>query len=173
MIDDAPLRIVSVLGVDPGSSSGAVCRLDFERDTGLIVGFDCIRISKSTWHEVASTLGEWMRSKTVARAVVEKVGAMPRQGVSSSFKFGYGAGLLYGVLLAHRIPVDFVTPQRWQKALSVQNRGKKSKTEHKRLLKERAQARFPASGIVNENADAYLIALYALSAYQPKTRDDA
>ena len=48
---------------------------------------------------------------------VEKVSAMPKQGVASSFNFGMGYGMWLGVLAALRIPYTLVTPQRWKKEL--------------------------------------------------------
>lgn len=52
-------------------------------------------------------------------AVVELVGARPGQGGSSMFNFGFGTGLLVGLLQAHHISVERPTPQKWKKALHV------------------------------------------------------
>lgn len=52
---------------------------------------------------------------------IEKVGPRPKQGISSAFRFGYGAGLWHGVA-AHFYPkfrVEFVPPAAWKKALGV------------------------------------------------------
>lgn len=51
--------------------------------------------------------------------MIEKVGAMPGQGVTSMFTFGYGAGILEGICAALRIPYKLVTPQTWQKKILV------------------------------------------------------
>jgi len=48
------------------------------------------------------------------RAVIEKVGAMPGQGVVSMFRFGMGYGQLLGCLAACGVPTEMVTPQRWK-----------------------------------------------------------
>jgi crossover junction endodeoxyribonuclease RuvC len=50
-------------------------------------------------------------------AIVEKVGAMPKQGVSSTFKFGKGYGTILGVLGALGIRTELVTPQAWKKVI--------------------------------------------------------
>lgn len=47
-------------------------------------------------------------------AAVEKVGAMPGQGVTSMFNFGKSAGFIEGVLAALNIPYQLVTPKRWK-----------------------------------------------------------
>lgn len=49
--------------------------------------------------------------------VIEEVSAMPGQGVTSMFRFGFGAGLVAGIVTANRIPIFFVKPAIW-KALS-------------------------------------------------------
>ena len=51
-------------------------------------------------------------------AVVEHVGAMPGQGVTSCFSFGESFGWLQGVLDAMKIPYELVRPQKWKKAFS-------------------------------------------------------
>jgi crossover junction endodeoxyribonuclease RuvC len=48
-------------------------------------------------------------------AVIEKVGSMPGQGVSSTFTFGTGYGQLQGLLAGLGIPFELVTPQAWKK----------------------------------------------------------
>lgn len=50
-----------------------------------------------------------------ARAVVEKVGAMPGQGVCSMFSFGRNVGELRGMLKALAVPFIEPTPQTWKK----------------------------------------------------------
>lgn len=48
-------------------------------------------------------------------AYVERVNAMPGQGVSSVFSFGRSSGIVEGVLAGLRVPYSLVTPQAWQK----------------------------------------------------------
>jgi crossover junction endodeoxyribonuclease RuvC len=49
------------------------------------------------------------------RVAIEKVGAMPGQGVTSMMTFGTGYGMIRGVCAALGLPVVLVTPQRWKK----------------------------------------------------------
>lgn len=46
---------------------------------------------------------------------IEKVGAMPKQGVASSFNFGMGYGIWLGIIATLRMQSQRVTPQRWKK----------------------------------------------------------
>lgn len=48
---------------------------------------------------------------------LEKVHSMPKQGVSSTFKFGKGYGTIIGVCQALRISLRFVTPQAWKQVV--------------------------------------------------------
>ncbi|MEK6833405.1 MAG: hypothetical protein AABY32_05135, partial [Nanoarchaeota archaeon] len=48
-------------------------------------------------------------------AALEKVHAMPKQGVSSMFSFGFSTGQACGVLAALKIPIIRPTPQKWKK----------------------------------------------------------
>ena len=54
-----------------------------------------------------------------ARAVLEHVGAMPGQGVTSMFSFGENFGYIKGLLEAYQIPYELVRPQRWKKAFGI------------------------------------------------------
>lgn len=49
--------------------------------------------------------------------VLEKVHAMPGQGVVSMFTFGEGYGVLQGLLIANRVSYHLVTPQAWSKSI--------------------------------------------------------
>ncbi|MCK6488469.1 MAG: Holliday junction endonuclease [Planctomycetes bacterium] len=51
----------------------------------------------------------------IGRVCLEKVGAMPKQGVSSTFRFGTGWGMVRGVCAALGIPVVLVMPTQWKK----------------------------------------------------------
>lgn len=61
-----------------------------------------------------------------AFAVVEKVGAMPKQGVTSMFNFGKSAGFIEGVLRSYRIPYQLVPPHVWKKEFSLGNKDKQA-----------------------------------------------
>ncbi len=50
---------------------------------------------------------------------VERVGAMPKQGISSTWKFAQGYGTILGVLGALEIRTQHVTPSVWKRAMKV------------------------------------------------------
>lgn len=51
------------------------------------------------------------------RACLEKVHAMPGQGVTSMFTFGENFGFWKGFLAAHKVPYVLTTPQVWMKEI--------------------------------------------------------
>jgi Holliday junction resolvasome RuvABC endonuclease subunit len=136
------------IGIDPGGS-GAIaalgesfsgprtCKLDgTERDIADFL--ECIASYDNEHHT----------------AVIERVHSMPKQGVSSSFKFGQSYGFLRGLLIALRIPFEEVTPQKWQQVMGCRSGGDKNVT------KAKAQQLFPSVKVTHAIADALLLAEY-------------
>ena len=52
-------------------------------------------------------------------AVLEKVHAMPHQGVTSTFNFGMSFGYIKGVLEANGIHYKLIDPRTWQNAFNL------------------------------------------------------
>lgn len=101
----------NVCGIDPGQD-GALAVL------GLGKLYPDVHVMPMAGKEIdAGKLAFWMTELDVSHAVVEKVHSMPKQGVSSSFKFGQNYGTILGVLGALRISTELVTPQRWKKTI--------------------------------------------------------
>jgi hypothetical protein len=57
-------------------------------------------------------------------AVMEQVHAMPKQGVSSVFRFGEGYGVVQGVLAALGIRLENVHSSRWKKYMGLTGKEK-------------------------------------------------
>lgn len=95
-------------------------------------------------------------------AYIENVHAMPGQGVTSMFRFGYATGAVAGVVAALDIGLSQIAPQEWQRIAQV-----RKDPDAGRL---RATQLFPQSAALfgrkkdHNRADAALIA-YA-GAYQ-------
>jgi len=139
------------IGVDPGQSGG----IGIIDDVGNYV--DSFKFKNQTDADISEMFDFLTDLKGVMDensifALLEKVHSMPKQGVVSSFKFGSSFGFLRGMLTAHRIPWDFVSPQKWQKALSCQTKGDKN------ITKSKAQRLWPGQKITHAIADALLIA---------------
>ena len=141
---------MDIIGLDPGANGAAVLL----REDGTV---DIAQFSKMTQRDIVDALCEWQSCgvfETQLFAYLEKVHAMPKQGVSSTFKFGVNFGFLIGCLTALSIPFEYVTPNKWQKALSCQSHGDKN------ITKQKAQQLFPSEKVIHATADALLIAEY-------------
>jgi len=146
------------IGIDPGAS-GAIA---------LLVGRELVSVhdmptvtverNKAQKRQVCPAgLSLLMQQLSPHKAIVEKVSAMPGQGVSSMFSFGRSVGIIEGVLAAKQIPVTFVTPQSWQK----QSGAAKGKDGSRQRVMELfpSQAHLFARVKDDGRADAVLIAL--------------
>lgn len=65
---------------------------------------------------------------------IERVGAMPGQGVTSMFSFGYSAGLTEGIVAARGCAYSYLTPQEWQKLARVSGGKDGSREKASRLF---------------------------------------
>lgn len=102
----------TVLGIDPGQTGA----LAWVCDGALIEVVDMPTIEVRGKRKInAGALVSIINKREVDLVVIEAVHAMPKQGVSSSFNFGYGAGLLEGVCAALNFPVQLVQPAHWKK----------------------------------------------------------
>jgi len=108
----------TIIGIDPGLTGG-VCFMEDSivalhrmpvRPTGRK---NCTEVDGAA---LALLLVDYA-GRDDALAVVEKVHAMPKQGVSSTFTFGEGCGVIRGVLETLAIPRRYITPQQWVKVV--------------------------------------------------------
>jgi crossover junction endodeoxyribonuclease RuvC len=154
-----------VCGIDPGLS-GAVAfyfpeapdRVAAE-DIPVVAGMvDC------------ATLATRIRQMAPDLAIVERVASMPKQGVSSTFKFGTAFGAILGVLAALEIRTSLVTPQVWKRHFRLDADKEKSRALALRTFPKTSQhfARKKDHG----RAEASLIALYGAHQF-PAPRNGA
>lgn len=156
-------------GVDPGLS-GAIATL-VDGEPGPVLDMPTRDATKTTGRkEVAElAIAEWVRSVMATHpgayfsAAIELVGAVPvegrKQGGSSAFNFGDGAGVLRGVFGTLRIPYKRIPPSQWKRHFGLLKMDK----DESRLL---AVRRFPSLAATlarkkdGGRADALLIALW-------------
>jgi crossover junction endodeoxyribonuclease RuvC len=107
------------IGIDPGLS-GAIAIISteslkiFDMPTMTVE-----RNGKAKRQVSASELAEMLYLYTGkdCHVYVEKVSAMAGQGVTSVFSFGRSFGMIEGILAAFKMPVTFVPPATWVKAV--------------------------------------------------------
>lgn len=111
-----------LIGIDLGLG-GAVAVFDDGEPFGLhdmpVLDVGAGKKTKREYNlaELSNLLKKHTDGEKRVLAILEKVHAMPGQGVSSMFKFGFGAGAVEGVLAALQIPYEKVAPVRWKKVM--------------------------------------------------------
>jgi len=149
-----------VIGVDPGIS-GAIARYNSSEAsaaTQLII-WDMPILEVNKKKTISPYLVANILKEAAAPVYIEKVAAMPNQGVTSMFNFGKGFGVILGAAAGLGLQTTQVTPQQWMKALKCQ-RGKDAN-------RQRACELFPQYADMfarkkdDGRADAALLAYYA------------
>ena len=91
--------------------------------------------------------------------IVEQVGAMPGQGVTSMFNFGQTFGSIKGICAALNLPIFYVRPAKWKKHFELINSSKASSRTKLIEIYPSISPRLSRKKDVNK-ADAILIARY-------------
>jgi crossover junction endodeoxyribonuclease RuvC len=116
------------------------------------------RNNKSKRMVNAAELARLIRQAAPGCAYLERLNAMPGQGVTSMFSMGQSLGVVLGILAALDIPTTTIPPRTWQRALDV--------PQGKDGSRYRAAQLFPAHAELfkrvkdNGRSDAALIAAY-------------
>lgn len=146
-----------IVGIDPGLC-GAIAFLGAGGELEHLADLPVIRDGRLAWIDGAalqSLLIEVIHGRA-ARAVIERVSAMPHQGVASSFTFGATFGSILGVLQARHLSIELVTASVWKRALGLGSN--KAASLHKaRLLYPTADLELAKH---DGRAEALLIAHY-------------
>lgn len=106
----------TIAGIDPGYKTGGVALYNPVLD----------------WYEVHDlptydsggvdlvALADILNSDNVRYVFIEKQQAMPKQGVSSTFKLGYAFGQIVGMMqLWEQVSFSLVPPSKWKRELGV------------------------------------------------------
>ena len=134
-----------IIGIDPGANGGIAW---IGRDG---VGVEPIKgmterdIYRLLFGLFADSIGE-------PHCYIEHVHSSPQMGVKSAFSFGQNYGTLRMAVIAAGIPLETVSPAKWQGDLKCRTKGDKNVTKRK------AQELFPQIKVTHAIADALLIA---------------
>lgn len=158
-----------ITGVDPGFS-GAIALLDPETRDLTVFDMPLLTDHKSGKQDLDDVkLAEILAPHQATgrcMAVLERVASMPKQGLSSTFRFGMSYGAVRLALKAHGYEFHNPTPQTWKGHFKMKSRGSMTDSEYKRMSLSLARERFPnnASDFSrlkdHGRAEAALIALY-------------
>ena len=155
-----------IIGIDPGKT-GSIAILDTV--TRNLVIHDMPTVPKKNGKVVLemTSLAESLKPDPEFEyfAVIEEVGVMPKQGISSAFRFGEGYGALQMAVVGHAIPHRFVRPAVWKKYFGL--------SQDKNLSRQSAMQRFPANTADfklkkhADRAEATLLAVYGQEVLLP------
>ena len=148
------------IGIDPGKN-GALAMIRESKGVSLIdfdlkAYIDLLSYFKSSIKSYDMFIG------------IERVHAMPGEGVKSSFSFGERVGELKGILstLGFDTNTEWIQPQTWQKHINTDsNRGKKAIADSLLSLYPSADLYGPRGGLKDGRSDALGIANYIYQKY--------
>jgi crossover junction endodeoxyribonuclease RuvC len=163
-----------IVGIDPGlRGAGALMLANQE----VVDVFDMpvhllVRDGKAKREIDVHALLTLLSAQRIDHAFLERAGAMPGQGVSSTFAFGRAYGIVIGVLVALGTPLTFVPANKWKRALGVPSVKDGARARASQLLPQ-ASPRWPLKRH-DGRAEAALLALYGLrSLAAPRSIDPA
>ena len=113
-----------IIGIDPGIS-GAICFFE-DGKVKEVIDMPTMAEGKKNkrqvngsqiYNEISKRINKF--SKKDIFVVIEKVSAMPGQGVTSMFNFGQSFGVLKGICSAMQLSMYFVMPAKWKKYYSL------------------------------------------------------
>lgn len=141
------------IGIDPGKNGGFA----------IIDDKGGVHVESWDNQEFAGNVRIASNENIRVIACVEKVGAMPGQGVTSMFSFGKAAGFIEGVLTSCNVPFQLVPPATWKKEFSLIGGSKQKSIEVAKRLFPGVSLRRTNKCTVDHDgmAEALLLAEYA------------
>ncbi len=144
------------IGIDPGQS-GAIAVIDDHLNIHTLKDWsNDILIAEAMRKINRETISKGL----IINAALEYAHAMPKQGVSSMFKFGTNYGIWIGMLAILQISFTVVTPQKWQKGVIKKAETKEPAIVAAQRLFPSAELYGPKGGKKDGRADALLIAYW-------------
>jgi len=162
--------VKTILGVDPGLDGAFAWLRRVDKGFELIVrDFPTVVVKKGKTNRREYSIAELkqdFQNGYADHAFIEKVHAMPGQGVTSTFTFGEGYGIVRTVCAFLETPTTLVDPAVWTRVVGLQSGA--TKGEHcaraASLFPGYAQLfRGPRGGLLDGRADAALIAWYGIA----------
>ena len=154
-----------IMGLDPGSNGGISIVETKKNKLPQIVFFLKMPIISMYGKKIIDTKKLFASIKVfeIDVAIIEKVHAMPRQGVTSSFQFGRSFGAIEALAYLTAKRVDYVAPVVWKKYLGIGS--------SKQDSLDMARLKFGNNEIWEKKtndgiAEASLLALYWISKFQ-------
>lgn len=167
------MRTELILAIDPGLE-GAFALLAPTGDVIAVEDLPVIEDASLSWIDgsVLTSRLFALRNGVATRAIVERVSAMPKQGVSSTFKFGVTFGSILGALRVLQIPIEFVTPVSWKRAIGLPPAAGRKDSAVKGEALDKARLLYPEAPLHLQKhhgrAEALLIAHWFINRHELK-----
>ena len=110
-----------ILGIDPGSSGGLAIVKSKSNSLPEIIWASKMPVVTIYNKKIIDVMKVSLALKeySIDVTIIEKVHAMPRQGVSSSFQFGRIFGGIEAISYIYTKRVDYISPAVWKKSLGL------------------------------------------------------
>ena len=164
--EPAPMAFtpIRVMGIDPGSVSGAYALMDTtpagtiaKSMPGSVVEIGDLPVVDKQVD--AASFRDLIQKHRPDIVMLERVSAMPKQGVTSTFNFGVGVGTIRGVVSAMEIALIEVPASKWKKRFNLSQ--DKERSRHAALTLYPGQSTHLARKKDHGRAEALLLAHYA------------
>lgn len=152
------MTLRATAGIDPGKK-GCFAVLPEDNNVRFIDW-----PADDTYSTVFERVTNMRKQYSIELVVIERVHALPKQGVTSMFSFGQNYGAWLMLLCCMQIPHIIITPQQWMKTLVAKKDGKDTKTAVLNVCKRLfpgAAFTGPRGGAKDGRADALMMAYYA------------
>jgi crossover junction endodeoxyribonuclease RuvC len=156
--------MTNIIGIDIGSK-GALALLSPVGELLEIEDMPILRDGPGNRPNVnAPLLAEIVYRWQATQAFVEYVGARPGEGPTGAFSFGRSKGVIEGVCAAAGLPVAFLTPPVWKRAVGIPpgKDGAKDAARSEAIRRWPGQAAFFARVKDDGRAESALIAVAGL-----------
>jgi len=147
--------------VDPGLT-GAACILEQINGAVMLISvIDLPTAGEGAKRRLdAVTFASWLNSNKPTHVFIENARAMPRQGVTSMFRYGRVAGAVEGVVAAQLIPLSLIEPATWKRHLRLNSNKEDCRARALQLLPSAASELQRVKD--HHRAEAILLAFYGL-----------
>lgn len=113
---------MKIVGIDPGINGG-ICFLK-DNEIRAVIPTPTKEYTVGTGKKIktkkmvdAVVVADLLKHYKPDYIIIEKVGAMPNQGVTSMFSFGLATGIMYGIAGSVGLYPIEVRPQEWKKII--------------------------------------------------------
>lgn len=150
------IREKVVIGCDPGNS-GAFSVIRYPSGEHIES-----KKTPGTLHEYMDMMQGFVMRYDVVLLLKEQIHSRPTNGAKQNYSIGWTVGTLESMLMFFAITNITKTPSTWMKYYNLKKDPSESDNQWKNRLKAKALQLYPDVSVTLWNADAILIARYAL-----------